>query len=239
MKFFITGISRGLGKTLAEECVARGHEVWGVSSTGSEGADQRIRHTRCDISSPTEVEKACEEIVGAGFIPDAVVLNAAVIKDDFEEDIDLALLKKTFDVNLFGNIYWLKLLMPHLSAKAGGGIFLNVSSTASFRAIVRNKLSYPASKCAMDMVFEGLRIQCADKKIRFITANFGPIGETRKMPVFSGTYKQAAEKILARIEGQRPGGTFSFPVCAAIVYKLARFFPDSLVKWALRLRTID
>ncbi len=234
MKFFITGVSRGLGKALAEECLNLGHEVWGVSRSKPSGADKRLRHMQCDIADFAEVRRAADEMIGEGYIPDVFVLNAATIKEDFDGGLDLETARETFATNLFGHLYWIKIFLPLVEHKQGPATFLNVSSVAAFRAILHRKVAYPASKAAMDMVFEGMRVQFAEKRIRFLTVNLGPLADKRAAPLITASYREAALKIIATLESGRRKTHFSYPLLAGLIYKAARFVPDNLIRRIIR-----
>jgi NAD(P)-dependent dehydrogenase (short-subunit alcohol dehydrogenase family) len=171
MRFFITGISRGLGKAITKECLSKGHEVWGVARTNPSDIEELIHYTKCDIANYNEVDNVYKEMISANYIPDVLILNVAVVKDDFYNGIDLKAARETLEVNFFGNLYWLQLFFHHFSGMPESCIFVNISSVSTFRAIVGNKISisYPASKSAMDMIFEGMRVHCGNKKMRFIT----------------------------------------------------------------------
>ncbi len=234
MRFFITGISRGLGRALARECLSRGYEVWGVSRSGPSHDDNGIHHTRCDISKFDEVRQTADEMIAAGYIPDVFILNAAAIKEDFGRDLDLNAVRETFETGLFGNLYWLKTFLPLLSQKAGGTIFLNISSVAVFRAILRRKISYAASKAAMNKIFEGLSIQYGGQSIKFITVNLGPLAEKKGVPLVTASYADAAEKIIDALQDGRLRDGFSYPFAAGALYRIARFIPDGLIRRLVR-----
>lgn len=230
MRFFITGVSRGLGKALAEECLNLGHEVWGVSRSAPTGAGNRLHEIQCDISDLAEVRKATEEMIRTGYTPQVFVLNAALLQDDCDGGLDLDSFREIFETNLFGNLYWLTIFLPLIRQQQESAVFLNISSVASFRAILRNKVAYAASKAAMDMVFEGMRVQYGEKQIRFITLNLGPLGVKRALPLVTSSYRDAALQIIATLESGRKKAQFSYPILAGFIYKAARFVPDVLIR---------
>lgn len=227
MKIFITGISRGLGLSLAEECAARGHEVWGIARHRPVGVAWSVRFSACDLAVQADIDKVYNEIIGADFVPDAVILNAAAIKDDIEEVIDIQTLIETFEVNVFGNLRFLNLFLPALR---NGGIFMNVSSVVTIRAFFRKgrMVAYPASKAAMDKVFEGLRIRCRGRA-RFITVNLGPLNDKGVIPLLTSNYNKTAALLINGIESGKIKDSFCYPYAAGVVYKFLRAFPDTLI----------
>lgn len=234
MRFFITGVSRGLGQALARECLSRGHEVWGVSRSGPSGGNSGLRHFRCDISKFQEVRRTADEMIAAGYVPDVFILNAAAIREDFDGGLDLEAVRETFETGLFGNLYWLKVFSPILSHRSEGAVFLNISSVAAFRAILRRKVAYAASKTAMDMMFEGLRIQYGEGRIRFITVNLGPLDDKRRFPLFTAGYPDAAARIIDLLESGRIRDSFTYPYFAGLLYRAARLLPDGVIRRLVR-----
>ncbi len=233
MRFFITGISRGLGKAIAEECLISGHEVWGISRSSPRGLNQRIRHTRCDLSSEKDIKNAHTEIKKAGFAPDIVILNAATMKDDFSDAIDLTAFEDAFNVNVLGHIRFLSLFLSDIVAERRPAVFLNISSISAFRAILRHKIAYPATKAALDMAFESLRLQSKEKGIRFITINLGPLAEHKKIPFLTATYAEASKKIVNLTSAKgifAKRNLFSYPLLPCFLYRLSGIIPDGILK---------
>lgn len=233
MRVFITGISRGLGRSIAEACLKAGHDVWGISRSEPRGLDQRIRYTRCDLCSEKDVKNAYSEIKKAGFMPDIIVLNAALIKDDFSDTIDLKIFEESFNAGVLGNFRFLNLFLADIIAAKGAAVFLNISSISSFRAILRRKIAYPAVKAAMDKAFESLRLQSKAKGVRFVTIRLGPLSGRKQIPFLTATYTDAATKVLRLAEkkgGLIPRSSFCYPLVPSFLYKLAGLIPDAILK---------
>ncbi|MEK6530981.1 MAG: SDR family oxidoreductase [Deltaproteobacteria bacterium] len=237
MRVFITGISRGLGRAIAEACLNAGHDVWGISRSAPMGLDQRIRHTRCDLCSEKNIKDAYSEVKKAGFAPDIIVLNAAPIKDDFSDAIDLKIFEESFNAGVLGNFRFLNLFLVDIIAAKKAAVFLNISSISSFRAILRRKIAYPAAKAAIDKAFESLRLQSSAKGVKFVTINLGPLSGLKKTPFLTATYADAATKVLRLAEkkgGLIPRSSFCYPLVPSFLYKLAGLIPDAVLKKLLQ-----
>src|SRR3954466_8793650 len=69
MKLVITGSSSGIGRSLVEQLLRNGHEVWGLArsdqSTFAAAQKGRFRASVCDVSEWTDVARVLEEVGGA------------------------------------------------------------------------------------------------------------------------------------------------------------------------------
>jgi short-subunit dehydrogenase len=238
MRFFITGISRGLGRALAEEGLKRGHEVWGVSRSLPRGLDKRIRHTLCDIGKREDIDRAFDRLKKAMFVPDIVILNAAAIRPDYKDKgLDTDAMEEGFNTNVIGGLRLISLFMPEFLA-GQKGVFINISSVVSFIPVerARDKVSYPATKAAMDKAFEALRLRSEGSCVSYVTINLGPLSNAGGMPFFKASYDKTAKMIIGL--GERRGGcpsmAFSYPFLAGLVYKLASLVPERIVKRLIR-----
>jgi len=169
---WITGASRGLGRSLAHAFAAAGAEV--VLTARSVEALERVAD---DIRKHGGIAH-----VAAGSIADApavdgaarlveercgrvdVLINNAGVSPTFERAESLAQedLRQVFDVNLFGAFACCKAaaaLMP------GGGSIVNLSSVHASAAHER-LLAYAASKGALEMVTRTLAVEWASRGIR-------------------------------------------------------------------------
>ena len=84
MKLVITGVTRGLGRALAEWYIANGHTVAGCGRSGPAIFDLRFTHPEphsfdaLDVTQAVKVGLWAERVLGAG-VPDLVINNAALM----------------------------------------------------------------------------------------------------------------------------------------------------------------
>ncbi len=86
MYIVITGVTRGLGRALADWYIANGHTVAGCGRNGQEIFDLRFAHPEPHRFEPLDVTQAnkvmiwAEKVLGGG-VPDLLINNAAVMND--------------------------------------------------------------------------------------------------------------------------------------------------------------
>lgn len=180
MRIFITGVSSGIGRELARQLVAGGHEVWGVarrtdalSALAAELGGSDFRYSRCDIADPDACAAVREEMETAGYLPDAVVLNAGVDIDDDPPGLDAQQSARIMRTNYDGAHFWVAAFIePFL--RRGSGQFVAISSILAHWPDP-GSVSYAASKAALSMMFRGLRSRYADSPIKFKLLYLGPV----------------------------------------------------------------
>ncbi len=153
MNIIITGASSGIGKGFKEHYEKLGHTVFDISKDGKEP---------CDITDINALTQVFEKITAkAGQID--MLINCAgfgisgAIELARDEDI-----RSIFDVNVFGAINCIKLALPHMKA---GAKIINISSVmALFPTPYRSY--YCATKAALNMISDGLRMELGRSKIQ-------------------------------------------------------------------------
>lgn len=252
MKIFITGVSSGVGRELTKKLVRAGHEVWGVGrrkelleDLADELKGQRANffYSLCDVSEEAQAAKVTEEMEVRGFLPEVVILNAAIFEEDLTPFYNYPLIKKIFSINLNGSLIWIDKFIDKF-LKRGSGHFIVIASTSAFRPIWAG-LAYPASKAALAMAFRGLRLYFKKSNIKFSTVYFGPIA-TAISPGYlaaSGWKKfffvispeKAARCLLKVIKGKKDISYFPFLI--TLIFRLTLFLPDYLfVAFSQRLK---
>ncbi|MCW2309360.1 SDR family oxidoreductase [Rhodobium gokarnense] len=127
---------------------------------------------RGDIGDKTCCERIVEETVEAYDRLDVVIGNAAEQHArENVEDISEEQLRRTFDTNIFGNVFLVQAALPHL--KEGSSIILTTSVTAYRGQDVL--LDYASTKGAILSLVRGLASKLADKGIRVNGVAPGPI----------------------------------------------------------------
>jgi NAD(P)-dependent dehydrogenase (short-subunit alcohol dehydrogenase family) len=155
--WFITGISRGFGRALALELLARGDTVVGTTRDGSSDIDPgagTLHTVALDVTSPGQAVVAIEQAVELAGHIDVVVNNAGYGLLGAVEETSEDAARHVFEVNFFGALHVTQAALPIFRAQ-GSGHFVNLSSVAG-RDPAAGAALYAASKCALAGLSEGL-----------------------------------------------------------------------------------
>jgi len=150
----ITGISRGIGKALANKFLNEGYRVIGTSTSGKvDIRNENLEIIKLDLSNQKSIALATKKIASITTKIDILLNNAGTSFDEVDEEIDVSVLRKTLEVNLLGPIDFTKRLIQYISK---GGQIINTSSImASLATDIENGVldypSYRISKTAVNM----------------------------------------------------------------------------------------
>ncbi len=180
MKIFITGLSSGIGKESSKQLVAAGHEVWGVARRYhlleklSEEVNSDLFHfDQCDINNRSEVRDVCQRMQAKHFLPDVVILNAAIDREDIYPYFSEVLTHEIFRTNLEGALVWVSAFIePFLNR--GSGQFIAISSLFA-NWPDKSCVAYSASKAGLSMAFRGLRLRYSKSMLSFKILYLGPV----------------------------------------------------------------
>lgn len=175
----MTGASRGLGRALAEGFAAEGARlvVTATALERLEGTLSRLHEAGAeadgvalDLAVPASVEAVARETLAVLGRVDVLVNNASRLGErvalaDYPQDVWDAVLA----TNLTGTLALTRELLPGMSH---GGAVINVSSGAAGRA---GWGAYAVSKLALDGATAMLREELADRAIRCVAVNPGPM----------------------------------------------------------------
>lgn len=147
-RILITGSNRGIGAALAAEAESRGHQV--LRATRAEQGGDVI----FDISDPGQVEKAMAAINQP---IDIVINNAGIIGPDSPTtDMDWTAMAHTFAVNVAGALAVSTACLDNLRRSDSPRI-LTISSQMAYMGYAKSdRISYRASKAAVNKVMQGL-----------------------------------------------------------------------------------
>jgi NAD(P)-dependent dehydrogenase (short-subunit alcohol dehydrogenase family) len=167
---FITGVSSGLGKSLAQEALAQGWRVVGTvrhqndlqafESIAPGRAHGCLLDVRAIERMPGLVAHV-EERIGA---IDVLVNNAGFGLIATVEEAPLYQIREQFETNVFSAIALLQAVLPYMR-KRGAGRILNITSMGGLLAFPGVGI-YSASKFAMEGITEALRQEVAEFGIK-------------------------------------------------------------------------
>jgi short-subunit dehydrogenase len=170
----VVGASAGLGRALAGELAAAGHDLVVVSSDTRDlealASDLRIRHgTRVvavpldlggDLSGVARLEKATAELGS----PDALLLPVGWTAASDDACLDPSLAERLVKTNFLSVAAVVGRLLPELQRRPRASV-VGFGSVAAARGRGAN-VFYAASKRALQAYFESLRHACAGTPVR-------------------------------------------------------------------------
>ncbi|GAA1543513.1 SDR family NAD(P)-dependent oxidoreductase [Dactylosporangium maewongense] len=160
----ITGASRGIGRELTRQAVARGAHVVAVARGFDGPAGDRVTHWPIDLADPAAVADLADRVTQRH--PDlSVVFNNAGVQTltDFltDDPRDLRpVLRREIAVNLDAVVALSTGLLPHLRRQPSAAI-VNVTTGLAL-APKRSAPVYCATKAAVRSFTRALRYQCQD-----------------------------------------------------------------------------
>ena len=168
--WFITGASRGFGLELTRLLLEKGHRVASTTrrlanlelAIGRE--NDRFLPLEVDLVNEDSVKNALTKTVEKFGGMDVIVNNAGYGQFGYVEEISDTLVRREFDVNVFGALNVIRNALPCLRRQRSGHIF-NLSSMAGFTGFPGSGI-YCASKFAIAGLSESLRDELADFGIR-------------------------------------------------------------------------
>jgi 3-oxoacyl-[acyl-carrier protein] reductase len=186
----VTGAGSGFGEGIARTFAREGAKV--VIADINEKAAQEVAAAigrnaiaaRTDVSRRADVEAAVQATLDAFGGLDILVNNAGInfsrapLTEMTEEQFD-----RIFAVNVKSIYLFAQAVVPHFR-KTGGGVIINIGSTAGLRP--RPGLTwYNTSKGAVNLASKSMAVELAPDKIR-VCAIAPTIGETALLASFMG-----------------------------------------------------
>lgn len=203
----ITGSSSGIGETLANYFVAKGHKVYGLSRSSK--TQTKFTHYATDVTNKSNVIQSIQRVITDAGRIDVLINNAGIGMLGAVEDVEKENFDKLLNVNVYGVIYTMQAVLS-LMRQQGSGHILNVSSIASNHGLPFRGF-YSASKSIVDRLTEAVRLENQKTGIEITTLNFGdiktPIAESRLHSSVSPYYKKQFEKLNEIIDEEVEHGT--------------------------------
>jgi NAD(P)-dependent dehydrogenase (short-subunit alcohol dehydrogenase family) len=200
MKIVITGVTRGLGRALAEWYIENGHTVAGCGRSGPAIFDLRFTHPEphsfdaLDVTQPVKVSLWAERILGSMGAPDFLINNAGLMNTPAPLwKVPAEELGKVVSVNILGVTNVIRAFVPAM-VERGRGVIVNLSSGWG-----RSVAAEVAPYCATKWAIEGLTKAMAEELPRGMAAvplNPGIIDTDMLRQCFSGgaaSYPKAGE----------------------------------------------
>jgi short-subunit dehydrogenase len=166
----VTGAGSGMGRELTIELVRRGATVAAVDMRADSLAETKkvaggqVATYVVDITDAAKVSALPKQVAKDLGEVDAVINNAGIIQPFVRvNDLTLEQAAKVMDVNFTGPLMLTKAFLPALLTRPEAHI-LNVSSMGAY-APVPGQSVYGASKAAIKLFTEGLRLELLNTKV--------------------------------------------------------------------------
>ena len=172
----ITGGASGIGRAICELFAEEGARLT-IADIDTDGGERTLASVRVaggeaqfvttDVSKEADVEAMVQTAVDAYGAVNILVNDAAAFVFGEVQDISDADWARVFGVNVIGQAYCVKHVLPHMQA-AGGGAIVNLASVSGFIAQPAF-IPYNASKgavmqltrcLAMDLAPYNIRVNC-------------------------------------------------------------------------------
>ena len=171
----ITGASSGIGEACARRFAAEGARLvlWArrrerldrLCGALDGKAQATVRVAQVDVRDRAAVNRATDELVAAGQVPDVLINNAGLASglskthEGDPEDWD-----RMIDTNLKGLLNVTRAVLPHMVARRRGHI-VNIGSTAGHQTYPMGNV-YNATKFGVRALTEGMNLDVAGTPIR-------------------------------------------------------------------------
>ncbi|MDD7997592.1 oxidoreductase [Kosakonia radicincitans] len=157
---FITGVSSGFGRALAQEALAAGYRVIGtVRNTEAKHAFEALSSDRAygrilDITDFSAIDNVIAEAQTSVGPIDVLVNNAGYGHEGVMEESSLDALRHQFEVNVFGAVAMMKAVLPGMRQRRRGHI-INITSMGGF-ITMPGITYYCGSKFALEGISDAL-----------------------------------------------------------------------------------
>ncbi len=207
----ITGVSRGIGKALAEKFLSEGWFVIGTSTDGEHNLqNEKLVVYALDLSKPTDIEHCAQQIQESGKEVDVLINNAGMYDDrDSGPEINIDVLRKTLEVNLIGPIDFTQRILNLIKTD---GHIINVSSRQGSMDYASNPgdPAYRISKSGVNMFTRILSFYVKDKGIIVSAVHPGSVQTDMGMADAPMTPAEAADDLYKLAISKPETGQFWF-----------------------------
>jgi NAD(P)-dependent dehydrogenase (short-subunit alcohol dehydrogenase family) len=176
--WFITGASKGLGRSLTEQLLARGDSVFAtlrnphVLDTLAAAHPDRLHLAKLDVTDTAQIRSVMAQAFAALGRLDVVVSNAGYGLFGAAEEVTDAQIVQQIDTNVIGSVQLIRAALPHLRAQ-GGGRILQLSSEGGQLALPNLSL-YHLTKWGIEGFVEGVAQEVAPFNIEITLVEPGP-----------------------------------------------------------------
>lgn len=236
LNILITGVSSGIGYQLAKDLAAEGANI-AILSRRKEMIDElarelenttKVKAYKCDVTKKEEVKEAVAKIKIDFNKIDIAILNSGVGRNSSVWDYNSSAAEEVFNTNVLGAVYCIEQLLPEFISEKRG-VIVGISSLGDGKGFPKSGF-YSASKAALTIILESLRIELKSTNVKVITVKPGfiktPMTDKNKfrMP-FLMSVEEGSKIILNGMRKEKR--IIEFPLPTTIAAKFLRMIPTS------------
>jgi NAD(P)-dependent dehydrogenase (short-subunit alcohol dehydrogenase family) len=206
--WFVTGVSRGFGRTLCEELLERGHHVVGTTRDGhADLTHARLTTLPLEVTDEGQARRAIEQAIAKLGRIDVVVNNAGFGLVGAVEEVSLEEARSALETNFFGTFNVIRAVLPHFRANRAGHI-VNFSSVGGITGSAGFGI-YNAAKFAVEGLSEALDLELKPFGIKvtivepgYFRTGFLSSNSIRKAASQIEAYAETAGKTRDNVDGR-------------------------------------
>ncbi|MEM7558549.1 MAG: SDR family oxidoreductase [Planctomycetota bacterium] len=168
----VTGVSKGLGLTIARRLLQNGRAVLGLSRSQPEGVKElaskypdSFKHLTADLGSSEALAESLQNNIPTELRISGLVNNAAKAYDDLASNLDQSQLEAMFRTNVFGAMQLSKFCIRRMLLHKTSGSLVHISSICAHTGY-KGLSMYAASKAALEGFSKNLAREWGRMKIR-------------------------------------------------------------------------
>ncbi|MAV98815.1 MAG: hypothetical protein CML81_03285 [Rhodobiaceae bacterium] len=234
---WVTGASSGIGRNLSIALAKKGVKVFASARREDRLSEiskmsENIIPLVMDVTDEKKLIKDTKIFTESTHnLPDLIILNAGISRlftvDNLDQNYNLV--KESIDINYFGVMNCLKIIIPHFIKRKSGHIAI-MASVAGYRGLP-NSIAYSPTKAALINLAEVLKSELRQYGITVSLINPGFVdtdaSKVNKFPMPSMvSIEYATKKIISGLEKSKY--EIIFPFFFGLVLKMLRIMPNSL-----------
>lgn len=163
----ITGASSGIGKSVALYLQEKGYIVYGTSRDPKNYPKSPITLVPLDVRNLQQIQQCISYVKEMEGKIDVLINNAGVGITGPLEEIPMDAIKNQMETNLYGPIAMMQEVLPTMREQKSG-LIINITSIAGYMGLPY-RAPYSASKGALELISEGIRMEVAEFGIKVCT----------------------------------------------------------------------
>jgi len=232
----ITGASSGIGWQLAKDLADEGAQLALVARRTDllESLSNEIKNKTkviaygCDVTKKDEVAKVFTQIKNDFGKIDIAILNSGVSITTKVTEYNSLAAENTLNTNVLGAVYFIELLLTDFIAEKRG-VIVGVSSLADGKGFPQSGF-YSASKAALTIMLESLRVELKPHNVKVVTVKPGfvktPMTDKNKFDMpFLMSVERGSKIIINGLKKEKR--IIEFPIPTTLAVKFIRVIPTS------------